>query len=217
MKPTLPRRLALVLAHATGLAACGGSANREPQSSGNADPRANTAILAPDSNETPRADAPRTVSRVQAANDALTAIDGERDDTLRGRFAAVAIGEAGFGLPPGQLAGLKAIGGGDVAPSRCSRILAATLLETAKPLVDKRCGEMNALSKKVMSLPAAKQTTELVRLCKIESIEAKDLSKLNAMSVLTSAVVEEELAGDPQSSPAEKKLARFVAFACPIR
>lgn len=132
---------------------------------------------------------------------------------LGARTAAVGFTEQDFGLPAAQLKAFKAIGEQSVDPSQCARILAAMIDETAKPIVDKRCGDAAALMKKIAATAPANKTKEIVTACKITPA-MKDVSKLEPMAVLTSAIVGDELAADSQSDDNEKKMAAALVYLC---
>jgi hypothetical protein len=145
------------------------------------------------------------------------AMDPVKDAEQRARIASMGLAEGGFGLPRGQLRAFEAVVGESVDPSQCARILGQALEETAKPIVEKRCGSMDALLKKVTDAAAPAKAKTLMAACKITDIEAKDPSKLNPWAVLASVVVQDELAADPESSADEKKIARAMVGLCPIK
>jgi hypothetical protein len=204
------------------IAACGGD-QAQP-----APPPAATA--APTADETPKAEAPAASGsatagespRQKAVRLTLKAIDDPEMDPVkdagqRARIASMGLSEGGFGLPRGQLRAFEAVVGESVDPSQCARILGQALEETAKPIVEKRCGSMEALLKKVSAVAAPAKAKTLMASCKITEIEAKDPSKLNPWAVLASVVVLDELAADPESSADEKKIARAIVSLCPIQ
>ncbi len=136
----------------------------------------------------------------------------EANAELRALVAAQGISEAGFGLPPDQLKMLGALM--EVDRSQCSVLLKVGLLETARAAVEKRCGDLGALDRKLAALPAPERAEAVMKTCKAGSLDTKDAYGLNPWAILTSTIIADELAADPASVPEEKVLARSLEFLC---
>jgi hypothetical protein len=212
-----------LLACAVFLVHCGGSdSTSNVESSADAQskmtaPADTAAPKGPPAGGTEAAAAPSETPRQKTTRLILQAWNEPIDDPHeRARIASAGLAEGGYGLPEGQIKAFDAIVSPSIDPSQCARILGATLEETAKPLVEKRCGNMDALVKRVTGAPKGKMTQELIKTCKITEVAPKDTSKLNPWAVLASAIVLDQFAADPQSNDDEKKVARAIAYLCKV-
>lgn len=138
----------------------------------------------------------------------------------RARLAANGLDQGGgYGLPKEQLRALTAVAGNDVDPSQCGRILLQAV-ESAKPVVEKRCGSFDALKKTVENATGgfghAKEAKvkAMIQACKITKVPDKEIPMLDPWALLASAVVSDELAASGQSNDDEQKIAAALAYVC---
>jgi hypothetical protein len=93
-------------------------------------------------------------------------------------------------------------------------------LESARPVVEKRCGSFDALKKSVENPTASfgqratARVKAVIQACKITGVPDKDIPTLDPWAVLASAVVGDELGAGGQSSDDERKVAAALVYIC---
>lgn len=186
------------------VAACGGAtkpANETVATSASSAPAASSSAAEPA--ETPRQKETKLI--VKEINEPDTS-----DPHMQARIVAAGLSEADYGLPASQVKALAATANNQsVDPSQCTRILGEAL-EDAKPAVEKRCGGFDALHKRITATPENKRVAEMTAACKITG----SFAKAEAWSTLMGAIVADELAADPKSTPDEKAFAMKLAWLC---
>lgn len=81
-----------------------------------------------------------------------------------------------------------------------------------KPAAEKRCGNLDALRPKIMPLKGAARTDALTKACNIEGVKGSD--EVTAFAVLAAALVQDELAAQPETTAEEKVLAVHLRRLC---
>jgi hypothetical protein len=166
--------------------------------------RASTSASAP-------ASASPKVPRDVATRNILGAFQ-RRDPEDIGAMAAVGISEEGYGLPAEQLKALAAAGSHTTPRKDCPALLASALEASAKSLVEKRCGDFGALKALLEKTPAAGREDAMIKACKLPATGDKE--RHDPWALLTSAVVADELALQPESNEDEKLVALGLGYAC---
>ena len=101
-----------------------------------------------------------------------------------------------------------------IGASMCEEILAAAIRDPAlKPAAMMRCEPFEVLEKQLeVSRTPAARLEAMIKACKIEGVRPSD--KLTAFGALAAALVEDELAAQPESTPEEKGFARRIRALC---
>ena len=137
------------------------------------------------------------------------------EDAQKARVAAMGLSE----VPEYKLArswqkSLEVVAGDTIDPSQCARILRVTIDEAdIKPAAEKRCGKLDVLDTKVKAAKTPGAQAEIVaKACKIDGVKATD--KVSPWAVLTAALIEDELAAQPESTADEKKIPPYLRGVC---
>jgi hypothetical protein len=131
-----------------------------------------------------------------------------------GQMAAAGMSEEGYGLPAAQLKALVSASS-NVNPRReCAVAIKAALDSSARPIVEKRCGDYQALVAKIDQAPAPSQAKTVIDICKLGKLDEPDLKNLSPWGILLSTVVVDELAAQPESNADEKKIAQTLVNLC---
>lgn len=197
------------------LIACGGADKPAPTETSEA-PLETTASPATTETAAATATPAATSPRAKATKNILdalgmTSIEGRQ----KARVAAMGLSEVPeYELSPSWGKSLEVVAGDTIDPSQCDRILRAAIEERdIKPAAEKRCGKLDALTAKVKAgkTPGA-QSEILAHACKIDGVEATD--KVTPWAVLAAALLEEELAAQPESTADEKKIPPYLRGVC---
>lgn len=131
------------------------------------------------------------------------------------RMVAVGFTETGdYKLAGSWKKAFAALAGDKLDPSQCERILEATIREPdIAPAAEKRCGKLDALGKRITAgKDDAVKIAAATTACKIDGV--KGSGENTAWAVVTAALVEDELAAQPETTADEKALAQRIRGLC---
>jgi hypothetical protein len=158
----------------------------------------------------------RSPERLKATANIKKALEMEGlDEAVRGDLAAQGISEVKeYPVSASQRKALEFAAGRDADPSQCESVLAAMVDETARAVVEKRCGKKDELMKALGSGGPIEDRLKLARTsCKSELSDGQ--AKLaSPMGVVAAAVLRQQFDDDPASDNDEKAIVKHVAFVC---
>lgn len=159
---------------------------------------------------------PRSPERIKATGHIKEALTMEGiDEAMRGRIAAQGLSEVkDYPLSAGQRKALEFAAGRDIDPSQCETVLAAMVSDTAREVVEKRCGNKAELMKALGSGGPVGERLKLARTsCKSDLSDAE--AKLaTPMAVVAAAVLRQQFDDDAASDEDEKAIIEHVAVVC---
>ena len=118
------------------------------------------------------------------------------------RMVAVGLTEGGeyrLAAPWGRT--FEAISSGMVDPSQCETLVAITIEQEFGPRAEKRCGPGLGDKLQAAKTPAARLDVA-TKACKVEGVDGK--AAVTAWGVIAAALIEDELAAQPETTPEEK-------------
>jgi hypothetical protein len=158
----------------------------------------------------------RSPERIKATANIKAALDMEgMDEAMRGRISAQGLSEVkDYPLSGPQRKALEFAAGRDVDPSQCETVLAAMVDETARDVVEKRCGNKAELMKALISGGPVETRLKLARTsCKSDLSDAE--AKLaTPVAVVAAAVLRQQFDDDQASDADEKAIVKHVAVVC---
>jgi hypothetical protein len=158
----------------------------------------------------------RSPERIKATANIKAALGMEGvDEAMRGRLAAQGLSEVKeYPLSSSQRKALEFAAGRDADPSQCETVLAAMVDDTARDVVEKRCGNKAELMKALSSGGPVETRLKLARTsCKSDLSDAE--AKLaTPVAVVAAAVLRQQFDDDPASDDDEKAIVRHVAVVC---
>lgn len=203
--------LALTLCTAT---ACGPDQPAADVDSTSTAAASSTDMPPTDAAPTASASAPAGDTRAAQGTKMLASLNGhELTKAHRARMAGVGLAEGPFGLNAQQTKSFQAVAGKMVDQSQCGVIMLRTFEEGSKEAFTKRCGDIAALEKKVKAAKPDQAAKVVATACKIDA-PAADLPKQNPWGLLTSALIADQMKGDPAAGPDEQAIAKHLVWLC---
>ena len=158
----------------------------------------------------------RSPERLKATANIKQALGMEGvDQAMRGRLSAQGLSEVKeYPVSTRQRKALEFAASQEADPSQCERVLAAMVDETARAVVEKRCGNKDELMKALGNGGPIETRLKLARTsCKSDLSDA-EAKVATPMAVVAAAVLRQQFDDDPASDDDEKAIVRHVAGVC---
>lgn len=160
----------------------------------------------------PSAKAP-SAARSKATKNIKSALEMSPEE-MRGRLASQGLSEVDdYPLTAAERKALSFAAGGDVDPSQCETVLAATVAELDAKLVEPACGERASLMKALAGGTLEERISLATERCKVK-LDPAQRAHVTPMAVVMSAVVRAQLDADPASSDDERAFAGHLTQVC---
>lgn len=154
-----------------------------------------------------------SAARTKATKNIKEAVETSPEE-MRGRLASQGLSEVDdYPLTAAERKALSFAAGGDVDPSQCETVLAATVAELDATLVEPACGERDALMKALASGSLEKRIALASERCKVK-LEPAQRTHVTPMAVVMSAVVRAQFEADSATSDEERTFAGHVTQVC---